>query len=133
MKYSYTVFLYTTPYIVYSILLSGIYIFALKVPQQVRPGHLPPYPDPRLREDLFLVIGEIHNARTPGPSPSPRWLTIPERGLFTGIAIFGAIGSGKTTCCILPFAEQILAYRAADHDRKIGGLVLEVKGDFAVK
>jgi hypothetical protein len=133
LKYSYTVFLYTTPYIVYSILLSGIYIFALKVPQKVRPGHLPPYPDPRLREDLFLVIGEIHNARTPGPSPSPRWLTIPERGLFTGIAIFGAIGSGKTTCCILPFAEQILAYRAADHDRKIGGLVLEVKGDFCRK
>ena len=99
----------------------------------MRPGHLPPYPDPRLREDLFLVIGEIHNARTPGPSPSPRWLTIPERGLFTGIAIFGAIGSGKTTCCILPFAEQILAYRAADHDRKIGGLVLEVKGDFCRK
>ncbi len=42
LKYSYTVFLYTTPYIVYSILLSGIYIFALKVPQQARPGHLPP-------------------------------------------------------------------------------------------
>ena len=27
-KYSYTLFLYTTPYIAYSILLSGIYIFA---------------------------------------------------------------------------------------------------------
>ncbi|HXA76561.1 MAG TPA: type IV secretion system DNA-binding domain-containing protein [Candidatus Acidoferrales bacterium] len=133
LKYSYIAFLYTTPYIAYSILLSGIYIFALKVPQKVRPGHLPLYPDPRKRENLFLVIGEIHNARTPGPSASPRWLTIPERGLFTGTAIFGAIGSGKTTCCMLPFAEQILAYRAADQARKIGGLVLEVKGDFCRK
>jgi hypothetical protein len=129
-KYSYIVSLYTTPYIAYSILLSGIYIFALKVPQKVRPGHLPLYPDSRKREDLFLIIGEIHNARTPGSSPSPRWLTIPERGLFTGIAIFGAVGSGKTSCCIFPFAEQILAYRAADQHKKIGGLVLEVKGDF---
>jgi type IV secretory system conjugative DNA transfer VirD4/TraG family protein len=133
LKYSYVVFLYTTPCIAYSILLSGIYIFALKVPQKVRPGRLPNYPDPGKREHLFLVIGEVHDARTPGPSPSPRWLTIPERGLFTGIAIFGAIGSGKTSCCIFPFAEQILAYRASDQNQKIGGLVLEVKGDFCAK
>ena len=132
-KYSYLVSLYTTPYIAYSILLSGIYIFALQVPGKVRPGDLPHYPDPRKREDLFLVIGEIHHARTLGPCPSPRWLTIPERGLFTGIAIFGAVGSGKTSCCIFPFAEQILAYRATDRDKKIGGLVLEVKGDFCRK
>ena len=133
LKYSYIVSLYSTPFIVYSILFSAVYIFALKIPDKIRPGDLPPYPDPRLRDDLFLVIGEIHNTQTPGPSASPRWLTIPERGLFTGIAIFGAIGSGKTTCCILPFAEQILAYRAADPERKIGGLVLEVKGDFCRK
>jgi len=29
-----------------------------------------------------------------------------------------------------PFAEQILAYRASDKEKKIGGLILEVKGDF---
>jgi hypothetical protein len=132
-KYSYILFLYTTPYIVYSVLLSGIYIFALRGPEKPRPGRLPAYPDPGRREHLYLVIGEIHNPRTPGPSNAPRWLTIPEKGLFTGIAIFGAIGSGKTSCCILPFAEQILAYRSADADKKIGGLVLEVKGDFCHK
>jgi len=47
------------------------------------------------------------------PAEVPFWLTIPERGLFTGIAILGAIGSGKTSRCMLPFAEQILAYKAA--------------------
>ena len=132
-KYFYICFLYTTPYIAYSVLLSAIYIFTLKFPHRIRAGHLPPYPDPRAREDLFLVIGEIHNPRTPGPSQTPHWLIVPERGLFTGVAIFGAIGSGKTSCCILPFAEQILAYRAADKERRIGGLVLEVKGDFCHK
>src|SRR5882724_6917558 len=30
-KFSYVLFLYTTPYIFYSILLSGLYIFAIKI------------------------------------------------------------------------------------------------------
>src|SRR6267154_202403 len=40
------------------------------------------------------------------PSETPRWLVIPERGLFTGIAIVGAVGSGKTASCMYAFAEQ---------------------------
>ena len=129
-KYSYIVFLYTTPYIGYSILLSGLYIFALKIPQRIRPGRLPAYPDPRKRSALSLVIGEVHNPRKAVPAAAPHWLIVPERGLFTGIAIFGAVGTGKTSCCMYPFAEQIFAYCAGDKEKRIGGLVLEVKGDF---
>src|SRR2546430_4269140 len=132
-KYSYTLFLYTTPYVTYSILLSGIYIFALKAGRKIRAGKLPLYPDPRKRADLSLVVGEVHHPRKQVPSETPRWLVIPERGLFTGIAIVGAVGSGKTASCMYPFAEQILAYRAADPNRRIGGLILEVKGDFCRK
>jgi hypothetical protein len=86
-KYSYTVFLYTTPYIAYSILLSGIYIFALKTGRRIRAGKLPLYSDPRKRTELSLVVGEVHQPRKQVPSETPRWLVIPERGLFTGIAI----------------------------------------------
>src|SRR6267143_915038 len=132
-KYTYVLFLYTTPYIVYSILFSGLYIFALKIPKRLRPGRLPAYPDPRKRTALSLSIGEIHNPRKPIPAKDPYWLITPERGLFTGIAIFGATGSGKTTCSMYPFAEQILAYKADDKEKRIGGLVLEVKGDFCKK
>jgi hypothetical protein len=132
-KYSYTLFLYTTPYIAYSILLSGIYIFALKAGRKIRAGKLPLYPDPRKRTELSLVLGEVHHPRRQMASETPRWLVIPERGLFTGIAIVGAVGSGKTASCMYPFAEQILAYRAEDPDRRIGGLILEVKGDFCGK
>ena len=64
------------------------------------------------------------------PAENPRWLTIPERGLFTGIAIFGAVGTGKTSGCMYPFTRQLLSYRASDPEKRIGGLVLEVKGDF---
>jgi hypothetical protein len=130
LKYSYTLFLYTTPYIAYSILLSGVYIFALKASRTIRAGKLPLYPDPAKSTELSLVVGELHHPRKQVPSETPHWLVIPERGLFTGIAIVGAVGSGKTAACMYPFAEQILAYKATDKDRRIGGLILEVKGDF---
>jgi hypothetical protein len=132
-QYLYNLFLFTTPFLLFSSVLSGLYVFTLKVRWRVSPGRLPRYPDPHNRKDLYLVVGEVHNPRKLGPSKTPRWLTIPERGLFTGIAIFGAIGSGKTTCCMYPFAEQILAYQAGDKERRIGGLLLEVKGDFCRK
>jgi hypothetical protein len=34
---------------------------------------------------------------------------------------------------MFPFAEQILAYKANDTAKRIGGLILEVKGDFCRK
>ena len=132
-KYLYYTFLFTTPYLAYSTILSGLYIFTLKAKRRIEPGRLPLYPDPSTRDGLFLVVGEVHNPRKPVPAKDPYWLTIPERGLFTGIAIFGAVGSGKTSCCMFPFAEQILAYKAGDKEKRIGGLVLEVKGDFCRK
>ena len=130
LKYSYTLFLFSTPYIGYSVVFSGLYIFGLKAKQRIRAGKLPLFPESQKRDDLFLVLGEVHNPRKQVPAECPQWLVIPERGLFTGVAILGAIGSGKTSCCMYPFAEQILAYRAADAEKRIGGLVLEVKGDF---
>jgi hypothetical protein len=132
-KCIYYTLLFTTPYMVCSTALSGLYIFTLKARRDISPGRLPLYPDPRTRDDLFLVVGEVHNPRKPVPAKEPQWLTIPERGLFTGIAILGAIGSGKSSCCMYPFAEQILAYKAADKEKRIGGLTLEVKGDFCGK
>ncbi len=87
----------------------------MKARQTISPGRLPKYPDPSKRDDLFLVVGEVHNPRKPVPAKAPSWLTIPERGLFTGIAILGAIGSGKTSCCMLPFiaTQSISSLRSA--------------------
>jgi hypothetical protein len=132
-KYLYYGLLFSTPYLVCLTLLSALYILTLRAQQHISPGRLPKYPDPNTRQDLFLVVGEVHNPRKPVPAKDPYWLTIPERGLFTGIAVFGAIGSGKSSCAMYPFAEQILAYRALNKDARIGGLVLEVKGDFCHK
>jgi hypothetical protein len=129
LVWSYSLFLYSTPFLVFSILFSLAYIhFYQPKPDEVA-GRLPPYPNPLLREDLFLVAGELHRQLKPLPSPDPSWLCISERGLYTGICVVGAIGSGKTQAVVLPAMRQLFAYRAGDPDERLSGVVLEVKGD----
>ena len=77
-----------------------------------------------------IVVGEVHHPVKAVESRNSKWLIIPERGLYTGVAIFGAVGSGKTSACMHPFAQQILSWQAGDPQRRAAGLVLEVKGDF---
>src|SRR5882672_7249169 len=133
LKASYHVMLFTTPYIGYSFLLSALYIITLRPRRPARPQPLPLYPVVESRNQLSLVIGEIHNPRLPVPAENPTWLIIPERGLFTGTIMIGATGSGKTAGGMYPFTDQLLGYRAADANAKASALVLEVKGDFCGK
>ena len=93
-------------------------------------GSLPPWPATPEDQSLSLVVGEVHHPIEIRQVSRPRWLVIPERGLYTGIAIFGAVGSGKTSACMHPFAEQLLSWSAAEPRRRAAALVLEVKGDF---
>jgi hypothetical protein len=130
IRYIYSLFLFTTPYILFSLVLSGLYVFALRPQEKPRSLALARYSDPSQRETLFLTLGEVHDPRKAVPNDRPYWVNVPERGLFTGIAIFGAIGTGKTSGCIYPYAEQLLAYKSRDPQQRIGGLVLEVKGWF---
>ena len=44
--------------------------------------------------------------------------------------VLGAVGTGKTSACMYPYVDQLLRWKADDPARKLGGLVLEVKGDF---
>src|SRR5712691_2452396 len=133
LKASYHIMLFTTPYIGYLFLLSALYIFTLRPRRSPKPQPLPPYPVLESRNQLSVVIGEIHNPRLPVPAENPTWLIIPERGLFTGTIMIGATGSGKTAGGMYPFTDQLLGYRAADANAKASGLVLEVKGDFCGK
>jgi hypothetical protein len=125
----YDLFLYTTPFLFFSLIFSLAYIHLYRKDSELALGILPPYPDPRTCPKLSLILGEVHRQLVPDPGPFPYWLTIPERGLYTGIASFGSIGSGKTYGLILPAMRQLFAYRADDPERKLSGIVLEVKGD----
>jgi TraM recognition site of TraD and TraG len=129
LAWSYDLFLYSTPFLIFSMLFSLVYVHIYRKELKQGVGSLPPYPDPLTRDELLLVLGEVHRQLVPRPSPTPRWLSIPERGLYTGIASFGSIGSGKTLGLILPAMRQLFAYRAEDPEQKLSGIVLEVKGD----
>ena len=96
-------------------------------------GPLPAYPDPRRREELSVVIGELHHPDKIEPSATPAWLEIPPEGLTLGLLVLGSPGSGKSAGLVLPAAEQLFAYRAHDPAKRVGGLVLEVKGDLCVQ
>ncbi len=93
-------------------------------------GSLPRFPFSARRKSLSLVVGETHHPTAAVESPQPGWLTLSEKGLFTGVFVCGAVGSGKTSSCMHPFAEQLFCWQARDARRKAAGLVLEVKGDF---
>ncbi len=90
-------------------------------------GALPPWPS---SGEPDIVIGEVHRRTQPGEGSRPDWLRVPRRGLHAGTAVFGAVGSGKTSCCMYPFAKQVLGWHADDSSLRPSGLVLEVKGDF---
>ena len=126
---SYQLFLYSTPFLTFSMMFSLLYVHLYGIELELAAGALPPYPDPRTRTELSLVLGEVHRQLVAKTSATPQWLSIPERGLYTGIASFGSIGSGKTYGLILPAMRQLFAYRADDPVRKLSGIVLEVKGD----
>ena len=93
-------------------------------------SRLPKWPLSPTADGPAIVVGEVHHPVKLAESPTPEWLTIPERGLYTGVAIFGAVGSGKTSACMHPFARQLLSWQADSPERRPAALVLEVKGDF---
>ena len=93
-------------------------------------GALPPWPLSQDQPEPGIVIGEVHHPVEAKAIYNPSWLTLPERGLYTGVAIFGAVGSGKTSACMHPFARQLLGWQAHDPEKRAAALMLEVKGDF---
>src|SRR5262249_40861294 len=128
--YAYAGLWFTSVFFLASIGMSCLTIFVGGAGRTAAAAPLPPYPAPGHREDLFVVLGEQHHRTAAERAAQPTWLTIPERGLYTGLLVVGAIGSGKTSACMFPYVEQLLGYQASNAARKAAGLVLEVKGDF---
>ena len=96
-------------------------------------GRLPAWPTSPNDAAPSLVVGELHHPTVPRESERPSWLVVPETGLYTGILIVGAVGSGKTSACMYPFAQQLLSWQADRPARRASALVLKVKGDFCHK
>lgn len=80
-------------------------------------------------DDFKLIIGEIHN-KDGRRKEKPEWLVMDKKGLYTGLMIFGATGTGKTSACAYPFFDQLVNCKKELPDERIGGLILDIKGDF---
>ena len=126
---------YAAPFV--TVMLAGLFVMSIwKVWFESRRrdfatfGRLPTWPLSADQKAPGIVIGEVHHPVEAREIFNPSWLTIPERGLYTGVAIFGAVGSGKTSACMNPFARQLLGWQAANPRMRAAALVLEVKGDF---
>ena len=130
LSYGYATVWFTSAFFAASLLTSVLAIVAYRSPGATRFRSLPWYTHPELRPRPSLVLGEAHFARQPGRAPNPTWLTIPQRGLYTGVMILGAVGTGKTSACMYPYVDQLLRWKPEDPRELVGGLVLEVKGDF---
>jgi hypothetical protein len=131
IHWAYVALLYATPAILTSAILAACRIL---LPTRQGKGkaatpQLPPYPAVEKRRTLSLVIGECHHPTRRIPVEHPTWLEVPEAGLNAGVVVIGATGSGKTSAALYPFAEQLLGFAAHDVERRVGGLVLDVKGD----
>jgi hypothetical protein len=133
LAYGYATIWFTTPFFAASLVTSMVAILLYHRLPVTRSRPLPPYERPEARPTPSLILGEAHYISKVGRAPTPTWLTIPQRGLYTGVMILGAVGTGKTSACMYPYVDQLLRWRADDADRKVGGLVLEVKGDFCAQ
>jgi hypothetical protein len=101
LAYGYATLWFTTPFWVASCAMSLLAIlFYSRVPS-ARSRPLPPFPRPDKQSKLALVLGETHLHTVAGRAPNPTWLTIPQRGLYTGIMVLGAVGTGKTSRGVL--------------------------------
>ncbi len=105
--YTYATLWFKTPFPVATVGFSLLYIFVARWGRTPNRCPLPPSPPVAQRTDLFVVLGEQHHATRPGRARAPTWLVIPERGLYTGMLIVGAIGAGKTSACMYPSVEQV--------------------------
>ena len=121
---------FAVSFVLLSVAQSVVSVWLTSVKSARTRGRLPDWPLSPTDDEPSLVIGEIHHRTELREVSHPTWLQMPEKGLYTGLAIFGAIGTGKTTACMRPYCRQLLEWQHKDPEKRAAALVLEVKGDF---
>lgn len=74
-----------------------------------------------MKDNLFLFV-----AKDKLENP----IILPEASLYQNILITGTIGTGKTSSAMYPFTRQLIKYKYDDEDKKLGMLILDVKGNY---
>ena len=74
--------------------------------------------------NINLLIGNDSNGNP---------VYIPEKSLYQNILITGGIGTGKTASAMYPFTKQLIKYENDNSSKKLGFLILDVKGNYYSK
>lgn len=74
------------------------------------------------KNELKLLIGENVNTK--------EIIYLPEKSLYQNILITGTIGTGKTSSAMYPFTKQLIKYENFNNNKKLGMLILDVKGNY---
>jgi hypothetical protein len=111
IKYAYQARLFSTPFIGWSMLFSLAYIFFVRPREVAALTPLPPYPKVVARERLSLVVGELHHPKRSEPAEEPHWLTIPDRGLYTGMPSSEPSAPARRVAAYIPLQSRSLAIK----------------------
>lgn len=74
--------------------------------------------------NINLLVGKDLTGKT---------VFIPEKSLYQNILITGGIGTGKTASAMYPFTRQLIKYQKDNISKKLGFLILDVKGNYYLK
>ena len=86
-KYIYTTIPFYTPFITSSTALSSLCIFRARHKKQTQYTRLTKYPELEKCDAPYIMVGDVQQSKRRMLTEAPRCLVIPDRGLFTGIAI----------------------------------------------
>lgn len=78
--------------------------------------------DKEIEKGLKLLIGYDEKEK--------KKIYLPETGLYQNFLITGTIGSGKTSSAMYPLTRQLIKYNKEHPEKKIGMLILDVKGNY---
>ena len=84
----------------------------------------------RIKKEKYKIKTDKLNLLIGNDEKTGKNIYLPESGLYQNFLITGTIGSGKTSSAMYPFTEQILKYNSENPDKKIGTLILDVKGNY---
>ena len=83
-----------------------------------------------VKPERYLIKSDKLNLLIGNDEKTGKNIYVQEAGLYQNFLITGTIGTGKTSSAMYPFTEQILRFNSKNKDRKIGTLILDVKGNY---
>ena len=84
----------------------------------------------KIKKEKYLIKSDKLNLLVGNDEKTGKNIYVQESGLYQNFLITGTIGTGKTSSAMYPFTEQLIKYNYKNPDKKVGILILDVKGNY---